>query len=334
MCKYRLPHYDCHVEVSSSSLPLTHHTDDGQGRWSQLPLDQRMRALDNDAPGAEVDAEAAGAEATGAEAAGEMHARLEALEMSVSADGRVEFTCEGAVTSAASATHAQQQGVQSAAHVEEHHLQQHRLEQQQTMAKAVAFAAAAAAVSRSSARGNIGVAEEDAVSAGGGGGREGAHRDLREVEVGEGAQAAAEARARERGSDARRRGGGGGCLATAAAMAHCHGNFGEDGDPYRDAHGDTYGDMCSDDGGDGESLQDAGVSLGAGEEETRCADVGCGANEKDCEHLPLMLTETRIIKLQRAEYECMICLQVKTPQKRREGQGLQVVREHIHENTF
>jgi hypothetical protein len=302
------------MEVSSSSLPLTHHTDDGQGRWSQLPLDQWMRALDDDAPGAEAEAEAAG----------EMHARLEALEMSVSADGRVEVTCERGVTSAASATHAQQEGVQSAAHVEERHLQQQRLEQQQTMAKAVAFAAAAAAVSRSSARGDIGVAEEDAVSAGGGGGGEGAHRDLREVEVGGGAEAAAEARAGERGSDARREGRGGRCLATAAAMAHCHGNFGEDGDPYRDAHGDTYGDLCSDDGENGESLQDAGVSLGAGEEETRCTDVGCGANGKDCENVPLMVTDTRIIKLQRPEYECMICLQVKKPQKREEGQVLQV----------
>ena len=155
--------------------------------------------MDDDAPGAEAEAEAVG----------EMHARLEALGMSVSADGRVEVTCEGAVTSAASATHAQHPGVQSAAHVEEHHLLQQRLEQQQTMAKAVAFAAAAAAVSRSSARGDIGGAEEDAVAAGGGGGGEGAHRDLRMVEVGEGAEAAAEARAGERGSDARRCGGGG-----------------------------------------------------------------------------------------------------------------------------
>jgi len=265
-----------------------------------------MRALDDVAPGAEAEAEAAGAEAPG-----EMHARLEALEMSVGADGRVEVTCAGGVTNAASATHAQQQGVQSAAHVEEHHLQQQRREQQQTMAKAVAFAAAAAAVSRSSARGDMGGAEEDSVAAGGGGSGE-AHRDLREMEVGEGAEADAEARGGERGSDARRGGEGGGCLATAAAMAHCHGNFGEDGDPYRDAHGDTFGDLCSDDGGDGESLQDAGVSLGAGEEETRSADVGCGANRKDCEHVPLMLTETRIIKLQRPEYECMICLQVNT----------------------
>ena len=110
-------------------------------------------------------------------------------------------------------------------------------------------------------------------------------------------------------------------FATADAMMHDHGNFGDGAalDCSRDQSQDSrsHGDLCSQNGdaeGAGRGAMDEGSegvdgSNGVGDDEE---ETGGRLGGKRQEEQPLALTEARLIKLQRPEYECMICLQMTT----------------------
>jgi len=110
-------------------------------------------------------------------------------------------------------------------------------------------------------------------------------------------------------------------FATAAAMMHDHGNFGDGAalDCSRDQSQDSrsHGDLCSQDGdaeGAGRGAMDEGSDGVDGSKRVGddAEEKGGGLGGKRQEEQPLALTEARLIKLQRPEYECMICLQMTT----------------------